>query len=386
MHPEMVTLHCTIMRGGTSKGIFLLKNELPKNPDLRDKVIRAVFGSPDIRQIDGLGGADTLTSKLAIIGPPTRADADIDYTFAQVSIDTSKVDFKGNCGNISSAVGPFAIDKGFVQATEPITTVRIHQTNTGKIIIAEVPTKDGKALVEGNYEIDGVPGSGAKINLDFSDSAGSVTGKLLPTGNVKDKLDVPGLGKIEVSIVDAANPVVFVKAQDVGMKGTETPQEMDGDQDLLDRIERVRGKATEKIGLVNNWQEAATESPYIPFIVMVSPSASYETYNKKYIAAEEIDFVARLCFMLKTHKAYAITGTICTGVAAKIPGTVVYEVLKEDAKKRKELVFGHPAGKIDVEAEVEDNGSGYVIRRAAVGRTARMIMDGYVYIKKSIFG
>lgn len=386
MHPEMLTLHCTVMRGGTSKGIFLLRNELPKNPDLRDKVIRAVFGSPDIRQIDGLGGADSLTSKLAIIGPSTRADADIDYTFAQVSIDTSKVDFKGNCGNISSAVGPFAIDKGFVQATEPVTLVHIHQTNTGKIIIAEVPTRDGKARVEGDYEIDGVPGTGAKISLDFSDSDGSVTGKLLPTGNVKDKLDVPGLGKVEVSIVDAANPVVFVKAQDVGMKGTETPQEIDGDQELLDRIERVRGKATEMIGLVAHWEEAATESPYIPFIVMVSPSTSYGTYNKKYIEAEEIDFVARLCFMLKTHKAYAITGTICTGVAAKIPDTVVHEILKDEAKKRREIVFGHPAGKIDVEAQVDVNGGGYVIRRAAVGRTARMIMEGQVFIKKSILG
>ncbi|MCL2368802.1 MAG: 3-methylitaconate isomerase, partial [Oscillospiraceae bacterium] len=182
MNLEMNMLKCAIVRGGTSKAIFINENELPTEPLLRDRVISAIFGSPDLRQIDGLGGADVLTSKLAIIGPSTRADADLDYTFGQVSFETEMVDYKGNCGNISSAVGPYAIDMGLVKITEPLTSVRIHMKNSGKLLIAEVPVKDGKAAVEGDYQIDGVPGSGARITLNWFDSIGSICGKLLPTG------------------------------------------------------------------------------------------------------------------------------------------------------------------------------------------------------------
>jgi 2-methylaconitate cis-trans-isomerase PrpF len=183
----MQTLRCSIVRGGTSKGVFIMKNELPSDPAMRDKVLLAVFGSPDIRQIDGLGGADVLTSKLAIIGPPSRPDADVDYTFGQVSFEAPMVDYNGNCGNISSAVGPFAIDEGLVAATEPVTTVRIHLTNSGHILTALVPVENGKAAVRGDCAIDGVPGSGAKITLDWSQVTGTVSGgKLLPTGNARD--------------------------------------------------------------------------------------------------------------------------------------------------------------------------------------------------------
>src|SRR5665647_1622102 len=207
MHPEMEMLRCAIVRGGTSKGIFIMKNELPKDPVKRDAVIRAIYGSPDVRQIDGLGGADVLTSKLAIISPSTRPDADVDYTFGQVSFETDFVDYGGNCGNLSSAVGPFAIDEGLVAPVEPITTVRIHLTNSNNILIAEVPVKDGKAMVDGDFVIDGCPGTGAKITLDWSDVVGGITGKLLPTGNVKDIIEADGV-KYPVSIVDAGNPVV----------------------------------------------------------------------------------------------------------------------------------------------------------------------------------
>jgi len=186
MHPQMTALRCSIVRGGTSKGIFLRENDLPKDRALRDRVILAVFGSPDLRQIDGLGGADVLTSKLAVIGPPTREDADVDYTFAQVSFTDAFVDRKGNCGNISSAVGPYAIDEGLVAAKEPFTDVRIHLTNSGSILTAKVPVYEGKAAVQGDYAIDGVPGTGARIDLDWSGVCGAVTGKLLPTGNVTD--------------------------------------------------------------------------------------------------------------------------------------------------------------------------------------------------------
>lgn len=204
---EQKRIRTAIMRGGTSRALFVMRNELPADPAVRDRVILRLYGSPDVRQIDGLAGADPLTSKLAIIGPPTRPDADVDYTFGQVSITDAFVDYAGNCGNISSAVGPYAIDEGLVDPVEPVTTVRIHQTNTQCILLAHVPVRNGKAAVEGDYHIDGVPGTGARIALDFADTEGSITGRLLPTGNPVDRLEVPGVGPIELSLVDAGTPV-----------------------------------------------------------------------------------------------------------------------------------------------------------------------------------
>ncbi|MGI6423656.1 MAG: PrpF domain-containing protein [Tepidanaerobacteraceae bacterium] len=272
MHPQMNKFRVAIYRGGTSKGIFINRNQLPKDPLKRDRIINAIFGSPDLRQIDGLGGADVLTSKLAIIGPSTRPDADIDYTFAQVSFETEFVDYSGNCGNISSAVGPYAIDEGFVDPVEPITKVKIHLTNTGNIIVAEVPVVDGKASVEGDCKIDGVPGTGSKIMLDFSDLAGAFTGNLLPTGNAKDVLDLPGYGKFTVSIVDAANPLVFIRAEELGLTGTETADEIETDKALMEKIERIRGAVAEKIGMVESWDQAAKKTPYIPFFFYNKPA------------------------------------------------------------------------------------------------------------------
>lgn len=374
---EQKRIRCVVMRGGTSRGLFVMRNELPSDPDQRDKVIMRMYGSPDIRQIDGMGGADSLTSKLAIIGPATREDADVDYTFAQVSITAPLVDYKGNCGNISSAVGPFAIDQGLVQPVEPYTTVRIHQTNTNCLIVARVPVKNGMAKVEGDYRIDGVPGTGARIGLDFSDTAGAVTGRLLPTGQPIDRIDVPGVGPIDMTIVDAGNPCVFVRAADMGIQGTETPAQIDADKDLNDRIERVRGVAAARIGLVDRWQDAAAKSPYIPFFVLISPPADYVDFTTgRTVEAEKVDFVARLLFMLKMHKAYAVTGTVCTGAAAKIPGTIVYEEARKETRDRALTLIGHPAGVIDVEAEVKDQ----KLVQASVGRTARRIMEGYVFI------
>ena len=270
MHTEMEALRCAIVRGGTSKGVFIMRNELPADPALRDKAILAIYGSPDLRQIDGLGGADTLTSKLAIIGPPTREGADVDYTFGQVSITDPFVDYGGNCGNISSAVGPFAIDMGLVEPVEPVTTVRIHMTNTGRILTAQVPVRNGKAAVEGDFAIDGVPGTGARITLDWSDVVGGITGRLLPTGSPKDVIEAGGKS-YTVSVVDAGNVVVFIRAEELGLTGTETPAQIDGDSALMDRIEEIRGKVCEKIGLVEHWEDAKRLTPYQPFFAMVSP-------------------------------------------------------------------------------------------------------------------
>ncbi len=384
MHPEMELVRCAIVRGGTSKGIFIKKNELPSDPRKRDAVLKAIFGSPDIRQIDGLGGADTLTSKCAIISAPTRPDADVDYTFAQVGIDLDIVDYKGNCGNISSAVGPFAIDEGMVEVTYPVTTVRIHQTNTNKILIAEVPTIAGKAAVEGDQVIDGTPGKGARITMDFSDTQGSCTGSLLPTGNAVDTIEVEGTS-YEISIVDAGNPLVFITADQLHMTGTEKPVEIDENKPLMERIEHIRGVAAQMMGLVDRWDLAATQSPYLPFFAIVSPPADYDTFNNKHIKAKDIDLVSRLLFMLKMHKTYPGTGTVCTGAAARIPGSIVWKVMREEAKNRDTIHIGHPAGVIPVESVAETVKGETTLKKVAFYRTARRIMEGYVYVRKAVY-
>lgn len=378
MHPEMREIKCTIMRGGTSKGIFLLENELPQDQRERDRLICRIFGSPDIRQIDGLGGADVLTSKLAVIGPSTRADADVDYTFGQVSFEKEFIDYKGNCGNISAAVGPFAIDKGFVRAVEPVTTVRIHLTNSDQILVAEVPVKDGKACVEGGCHIDGVPGTGAEIRMDWSAITGTVCGKLLPTGNAKDTFFIGGK-EYEVSLVDAGNPLVFIRAESLGLSGTETPDEIEGNPVLMKLIEDIRGHAACRFGLVKEPEKAKIESPYNPFFAIVSKSADYRCFHGLEVKAKEVDLVSRLVFMLHMHKAYPITGTVCTGAAMRIPGSIPWEVMAESAKTRTTVRIGHPSGIIDVSVEAEQ-GRETRLKSIKVSRTARMLMDGTAYV------
>lgn len=372
---EMRRIPCVIMRAGTSKGLFIKSNHLPKDKELRDNTILAMFGSPDIRQIDGLGGADPLTSKMAIIGPSTHPEADVDYTFVQAGIDRPVVDYSGNCGNISSGVGPFAIDEGFVDAAEPVTTVRIHNTNTGKILIAEVEVKDGRAKVTGDCKIAGVPGTGSKIMLNFAGTAGAVTGKLLPTGNVVDTIDTVD-GPVQASIVDCANPMVFVRAKDMGITGIESPQEIDGNPGLLERLEEIRSKVGALIGMAASPEEAREKSPAFPMIAMVSEPRDYNDFTSgNPIAREDVSFVSRLMFMQVLHKTYAGTGTVCTGAAAKIPGSIVNEMTAE-ADDVATVRIGHPAGVIALEARVTDGR----VERAAFSRTARRIMDGNVWV------
>lgn len=375
-------IRCAIIRGGTSKGIFLLANDLPRDKEERDKVICSIFGSPDVRQIDGLGGADPLTSKLAIIARSSRPDADVDYTFGQVSIDAAYIDYSGNCGNISAGVGPFAVDEGLVNACEGTTVVRIHNTNTQKIIVAEVPMDDGKAAVYGDCAIDGVPGTGGRIMLDYSDTAGAVTGKMLPTGNPTDVFDVPGFGPLTVSIVDVANPMVFVRAKDLKLTGTEGPKEVNGNSDLLKLLETVRGMAAVKIGMARDLEDALKRSPAFPMLAFVSPPADYKSYTTgQIVPASTVDLVSRLMFMQTMHKTYAGTGTICTGSAIKIPGTVVNEMVK-DADKKTLFQIGHPSGCMDVEVAVAQKGGAVTLTKAAMSRTARRIMDGFVYVRR----
>lgn len=376
-------IRCTIMRGGTSKAIFFHRCDLPRDEVLRDKIIRRVFGAPDLREIDGLGGADTLTSKVAVIGPSTREDCDVDYLFGQVNMVEPMIDWKSNCGNISSAVGPFAIDEGYVDAVDPITKINIHQVNTGRVIGAEVPVEGNGAQVEGDHKIAGVPGSGAKLILDWTDSAGAITGKLLPTGNVTDILSVDGEGEFEVSIVDAAIPVVFIRASDLSMTGIETPQEIDSDDKLLQKIEKIRSVAASKIGLCGDWREATQKVPYTPFFAICSPPADYQSWTTgEDVHADSIDMVSRLLFMQQMHKTYPVTGTTCTVAAAMIPGTIANQVSRDGIIGRGELRIGHPAGIIVPEGRVVQTSGGFDLQRATIDRTARCLMKGYAFIPK----
>jgi hypothetical protein len=376
-----IALACAIMRGGTSKAVFLREADLPPAGAARDAVILRVFGSPDRRQIDGLGGADPLTSKLAIIGPPCFAGSDVTYTFGQVEIDRPHVDYHSLCGNISAAVGVFAIEAGFVEAREPVTQVRAYTTNLQRMLTIEVPVRDGRPLRLGDYRVPGVPGTGARILLDFADTAGGATGSLLPTGHAVDELDVPGVGRIAASLVDIGNAHVFVRARDVGLRGTETPAEIDRDHALLARLELIRGAGALRMGMTSAIEAARAETPATPILGIVSPPADYVGHlDGAPIAARDMDLVSRLLFMQITHKTYAGTSTVCTGVAARIPGSLVAEAMRAPPN-RVEVRIGHPAGVIETESEIELAGDGgFVVRRATLGRTARRILDGTVYL------
>lgn len=370
---------CVIMRGGTSKGVFFHEKDLPADPRERDAVILRAFGSPDIRQIDGLGGGNPWTSKVAVIGPSNRPDADIDYTFGQVSQDQPYIGKSVNCGNISSAVGPFAIDEGLVKAAEPVTVVRIYNTNTDKMIIAHVPVKNGKTVYQGDFEIHGVPGTSAKIDLEFVDPGGAVTGKVLPTGQPQQKIVVDEK-EYTVSIVDSAMPLVFLKPEELGLTGTEMPWEYEQRpdyQELSVLVEKIRGQAAFLMGIVDDPAKAAKESPEKPKIGFYSLPAPYIDANKHTVQAGEIDLVARQIAMGKMIYVLMGTGSICIAAAANIKGTIIHEIVGPalgDEVTR--LRIGHPFGVMTVTAKPDGNG----VKSGTIGRTARRIMDGWVYV------
>ncbi|MGH7768289.1 MAG: 2-methylaconitate cis-trans isomerase PrpF family protein, partial [Candidatus Binatia bacterium] len=370
---------CAIYRGGTSKPIFFLEKDLPRDSKERDRVVLASFGSPDMRQIDGLGGADPLTSKVAYIGPPTVPGTDVNYTFGYVGIAAPVIDYTGNCGNTSAAVGPFALLRGLIDAKEPVAKVRIYNTNTKKIIAAEFPVRGGEFQSMGDFKIDGVPGSGSKILLDFLDSGGSVTGKLLPTGKVKEEIQFPTVGKLAVSMVDAANPFVFVRATDLGLKDDAALEEVAANEPLLKKCEEIRSVVAEIMGIARK-EDATQKSPGVPKIALVSPPTSYHTPKGK-VEARDVDVIARMTALQKLHKAYAVTGAVCLGAAAKIEGTIVNEIYREVQPDNPPAVrIGHPSGTIQVEIETARANGGLTLSKAALTRTARLLMDGHVYL------
>lgn len=372
-----LSVPCTIMRGGTSKGLFFQKEDLPTDDSTRDKVILSAFGSPDPngRQIDGLGGATSTTSKVAIVEKNKNDINSVNYTFGQVDIQSPLIDMKGNCGNLSSAVGPYAIDKGLVdRIEEPYTKVNIYNTNTDKYIVAHVPVENGKTQYEGEFLIPGVTNPGGKIQLDFMEPGGSVTGKLLPTNKPKDLLQTESFGEFEVSIVDAANPVVFVNADDVALTGIELPANIDKDENMINKLLEIRAAAAIQLDLAENFHDANVNSPAVPKMCFVAESQDYKTTQQTEMKQDDMDITARMLSMGKLHPTFAITGGVCLAVASKIEGTIVNDVVKQTGDY--EVRIGHCGGVFQVGAEVIQEDEEFQARRGTAFRTARCLMTG----------
>lgn len=368
---EQIRVPCVIMRGGTSKGVFFDEADLPADPEDRAALILAAMGSPDPRQIDGLGGADPLTSKVCIIGPGEAFGAHCTYTFAQVGIDEPYVALSGNCGNLSAAVGVYAIERGLAPAQEPETEVRIYNTNARQILIARVPVRNGRPAVAGDYAIAGVPGTAAEIRMDYSQTAGATTGRVLPTGQPRDSLYIPEFGRsIEISIVDIAKATCFFHAAEAGIAGTEGPEAFT--EEILNRFWAIRNAATRHIGLAPGSR--------LPTPVAVARPAGYVNYmTKQPVHAEDVSFVARRVIgpPPRLHKAFASTGAVCTASAARIPGTIVNEVCRTDTD---DIVrIGHPSGIFPVKITFDAEGR---LSEASYSRTARRILQGEVLIPR----
>jgi len=380
------TIPCVIMRGGTSRAVFFRDDALPQDEATRANIILAAFGSPDPygRQINGLGGATSTTSKVAIISKSDTPGVDVNYTFGQVAIDRPLIDGRGSCGNISAAVGPYAIDEGLVCATGRMTIVRILNTNTDKLIVAHVPTRDGRFDETGDFQIDGIPGTGSKIELDNLDPGGAVTGKLLPTGHPLDTLDIPGVGSIEVSIVDASNPLVFCQFVDFGLSGDEQPEDIDADAELLTRIERVRAAAGVLAGLAETPEEVTASVPSVPKLAFVMAPRDYRLLSGTVVKANEIDLLAKIMSMGSVHRAYALTGAICTTIAANIPGTLVHESVSAEARRTGRVRLGHPSGTIDLTGRVIEAAEGWKAQTLTSTRTARRLMEGSVLVPEML--
>jgi len=382
---EQLRIPAVFMRGGTSKGVFFRRDALPQDRALWDPIFLRALGSPDPnrRQIDGLGGATSSTSKAVVIGPSSRPDCDVDYLFAQVAIDRPFVDYSGNCGNLSSAVGPFAIEEGMVPATDPVTVVRIWQVNTSKKIIAHVPTRDGLPAVDGDYAIDGVPGTGAEIKLEFLDPGSSAGRGFLPTGRVRDTLDIPGVGPIEVTLLDAACPMVFFRASDLGLTGTELQEQVDTNPELLEKLELIRSHGAVAMGLAATPEEATQKRPGTPRMAFVSPPQTYKTRKGDEVKASDVDLVARVISMGRLHHAIAVTAAVATAMAAVVPGSIVQEMSGLPAGEHA-VRIGHAAGTIQIGAAVRAEGGQWVAEKAILSRTARRLMEGFLRVPASV--
>ncbi|MGH8300584.1 MAG: 4-oxalomesaconate tautomerase [Steroidobacteraceae bacterium] len=348
----------TLMRGGTSKGLYFNVRDLPGERSVRDRVLLAAMGSPDIRQIDGVGGAHPLTSKVAVIGPATRPDADVDYLFLQVVVDKAEVSDSQNCGNILAGVGPWAIENGLVSPVGATTPVRIHMVNTGSIAVAHVPTPKGLVEYEGDARIDGVPGTAAGISMDFLDVAGSSCGALFPTGNVSDRVD-----GIEVTCIDNGMPVVILSAADFGLSGDESPQALEANTALKQRVEKIRLELGPRMRLGDVTKKT------VPKMSLVSPARHGGQLNTRTLIPHRV------------HEAIGVLGAVSVATACAVPGTVAARIAgRVAATGPRRLEIEHPTGFFTVEMDVTGSGSQLRVNRSALLRTARKLMRGEVYV------
>lgn len=365
-------------RGGTSKALIFHQADLPAERSRWDELFLACMGSPDPygRQLDGMGGGVSSLSKVCIVGPATRPDADVDYLFGQVQVKDARVDYSGNCGNMSSAIGPFAVDEGLVRADGDTATVRIHNVNTGKIIHSTFPVAGGKSVERGELVIPGVSGSGAPVRLDFLEPGGASTGKLLPTGRARDVLTVAGVGDVEVSLIDAANACVFVDAASLGLAGTELPDEFDTRADVLARLVAIREHASVAMGITASLDEARRK-PMIPLIAFVSAPAQARLLDGSTLQASAVDLTVRMISSGQPHRALPLTGSLCTAVAASIEGSLPHRLAQR--AQAGTLRLGMPSGVICVDAEVVRREGAWHAVRGSFYRTTRRLFDGTVY-------
>ena len=381
---KQLKIPAAFMRGGTSNAVVFHAKDLPADRALWDEIFLAAIGSPDPygRQLDGMGGGVSSLSKVCVVGPSTRADADIDYTFAQVLVKDARVDYSANCGNMSSAMGPFAVDEGLVRLNGAEALVRVHNTNTGKIIWSRFPLDDGAAAVDGALAIPGVSGTGAPVRLEFREPGGATTGKLLPTGNVADTLDVPGCGKVRVSMVDAANACVFVLASDIGAKGTELPDEIDANPELLKKLEAIRVAASVAMGITKTPQEASKRTG-VPFVGFVSAPQDSRTLTGETIKAASVDLTGRAMSNGQPHRALPLTVSLCMAVAARLDGSVAFEAARTTEDREAEIRIAMPSGVLTVAASVRKLEGQWHAEQGAFYRTQRRMFDGNVYLRAS---
>lgn len=389
-YAPQIKIPATYMRGGTSKGVFFSAARLAaaaQTPgQARDALLMRVIGSPDPygKQIDGMGGATSSTSKTVIVARSTRADHDVDYLFGQVAIDKAFVDWSGNCGNLSAAVGPFAIAGGLVDAArlprDGVATVRIWQANIGKTIVAHVPMRDGAVQETGDFELDGVTFAAAEVPLEFMDPAAEEAqggGAMFPTGNVVDDLDVPGVGTLRATMINAGIPTIFVDAQALGYAGTELQDDINGDAAALSRFEAIRAHGALRMGLIRQLDEIATRQ-HTPKIAFVAPPADYVASSGKRVAAGDVDLLVRALSMGKLHHAMMGTAAVAIAAAAAVPGTRVN--LAAGGGERNAVRFGHPSGTLRVGARAEQINGEWRITKAVMSRSARVLMEGWVRV------
>ncbi|KQR84345.1 3-methylitaconate isomerase [Burkholderia sp. Leaf177] len=376
------------MRGGTSKGVFFRHDWLPEDPALRDRILMRVIGSPDPygQHIDGMGGATSSTSKVVIIGPSSREDCDVDYRFGQVAIDKPVVDWSGNCGNLTSAVGPFAIAQGLVDAPrDGFAIVRIWQANINAKIIAHVPMRDGEVVEEGDFELDGVTFPAAEIRIEFLDPAGdgeSPDNAMFPTGNASDVLNIPDVGDVEMTMINAGNPAIFIDAAALGLAGNELQRDVNGNAALLQKAEAIRSHAAVRMGLAATAGEATQSRPHTPKLAFIAKPASYVASSGKHIDAATLDINARIFSMGKLHHAMTGTGAVAIAVAAAIPGTMVNRLVPDSHGS---IRFGHPSGSLAVGAETRQINDDWIVTKAIMSRSARRLMEGFVFVPSTVF-